>query len=115
MTIQCDFFARFPELNTPTVSSLMPSLLEAWPAYCGFTYDANNKEMILNLIAHLAIVDTSTGTGASGAVQIRSVGSVSVSYATPANTSNLKVFFGSTKYGQRYLLLKSFKGGGRFV
>jgi hypothetical protein len=99
MSIQTDFEGRFPTIPwQPWVESV-------WPSYTCLTYNDKNKEAILNLIAHLLVLDGLPGTGSARTEESKSVGSVSVSYGSSANTSELAGFFNSTRYGQRYWLL----------
>lgn len=67
------------------------------------------------LLAHLLTIDVSTGSVSIKNVASQSVGSVSESYVASSSTGGLYDFFGSTKYGQRFLLLTSHSRGPRFV
>lgn len=114
MTIQDDFTARFPdEFDQATVDQYLPVLTDVWPAYYGGRYE-HNKEIVLNLIAHLLVMETSSGTGPLQAAQSKSAGSVSASYHARQG-GPLEDFFGATKYGQRYLMLTRSRVGGFFV
>lgn len=62
------------------------------------------------LTAHLLTLSTNLLTGDNSSMQTvagQSVGSVSVSYANPALNNTSDAFFGSTAYGQQYLIYKS--------
>jgi hypothetical protein len=115
MTIQCDFFARFPELNNDAASFALDTLVDVWPSYYGRPYNSSTKETILNLLAHLVTVNTTAGSGAKNALASKSVGSVSLSYAMPPVSSQRQSFYGSTKYGQMFLILTAKYGGVAFV
>lgn len=108
MTIQSDFEARFPaiEWQDPPASS--------WTAYTCLPYEGN-EEAILNLIAHLLVLESQPGTGSARTAESKSVGSVSVSYGSASSSSNLATFFNSTRYGQRFWLLTGRQVGARFV
>ena len=109
MTIQADFEERFPTLTwQPWVESV-------WPSYTCLTYNDKSKEAILNLIAHLLVLDSAPGTGAARTEQSKAVGSVSVSYGTSENDGSLASFFNTTRYGQRYWLLTGRQVGARFL
>jgi hypothetical protein len=114
MTIQTDFEERFAGVVPPIV--WQPWVESVWPSYaCCMVYDDKNKEAILNLIAHLLLLDSMPGTGAARTEESKAVGSVSVSYGSSMSDDGLKAFFNSTKYGQRYWLLTGRQVGGRFV
>lgn len=113
MSIQDDFEARFP--NIPWVEAIAST----WPAYTCLQYNDQNKEAILNLIAHLLTLASAPGTSGGGParnVASKTVGSVSVSYeATAGNTSSLASWYSTTMYGQVYWLLTGRRVGARFV
>lgn len=109
MSLQTDFEERFP---TITWAAWVESV---WPSYTCLAYNDKNKEAILNLIAHLLVLDSLPGTGSSRTAESKSVGSVSQSYGTASSSSNLATFFNSTRYGQRFWLLTGRQVGARFV
>ena len=112
MALIADFKARFPEFADAVVDQYLPILEPVWPCYFNKPYTGCNQEMVLNLVAHLLVMETRTGSAAVQTVASKSVGSVSTSYAT-ATQSGGALFdtFGSTKYGQRFLLLINRFGG----
>jgi len=113
MAILDDFKARFPGIPTATADTYVPVLEAVWPQYFGGAYDTGNKEIVLQLLAHLVTVDALAGAGPMQTEASRSVGSVSVSFqAGAAAKSALTDFFRSTRYGQQYLLLLSQRGYG---
>ena len=106
MALIDDFKTRFPEFDSGTVDAYLPALEPVWPCYYAGTYQAGcEQEIILNLVAHLLVGETQGGSGASGPVASRSVGSVSESYAAPESATGQ--FWRSTKYGQRFIQLTS--------
>jgi len=109
MTVQADFEARFPTL--PWVAGVADS----WPSYSCLTYADGTKEAVLNLIAHLLVLESLSGAGAARTAESKSVGSVSASYGTASTGSGLATFFSSTRYGQRYWLLTGRAIGAVFV
>ena len=109
MTVQDDFKARFPEFDEADVDQYLPVLEDVWPAYFNRKYEPN-KEVVLNLIAHLVVTEKQAGTGPVQSAQSKSVGSVSVSYRD-RESGRLEDFFGTTKYGQRYLFLSRTRYG----
>ena len=114
MTIQTGFEERFAGVVPPIV--WQPWVESVWPSYaCCMVYSDKNKEAILNLIAHLLLLDSMPGTGAARTEESKAVGSVSVSYGSSLSDDSLKAFFNSTRYGQRYWLLTGRQVGGRFV
>ena len=105
MALIDDFKTRFPEFPPATVDQYFPVLEAIWPSYYNAVYTDETQEAILNLLAHLLVDETRASQGANLTRQSKSAGSVSVSYAVPQNTGQLYSMFGSTKYGQRYLIL----------
>lgn len=112
MALIDDFKTRFPEFPTTTVDAYFPVLETVWPAYYGATYSATTQEAVLNLLAHLLTDEVRGSAGAKLTIQSKSAGGVSTSYVTPQNTGQLYALFGSTKYGQRFLLLTQRHYGG---
>jgi hypothetical protein len=117
MTVTADFKARFPEFETATVDQYLPILEPIWPCYFGGSYDAAcDKEIVLNLLAHLLVGETLPGSGNIKSVQSKSVGSVSIAYSQGiAPASERKSWLQTTRYGARYLMLTSRSAGGVFV
>ena len=109
MTIQADFEARFPSITW------VESVASTWTAYTCLAYGDSTKEAILNLIAHLLVLESAPGTGSARTAESKSVGSVSVSYGSASSSSNLATFFNSTRYGQKYWMLTGRQVGARFV
>ncbi len=115
MALIDDLKARFPEFDTAVVDQYLPILEDVWPCYYGQAYTACNKEIILNLVAHLVVIESAQNASPVKEESSRSVGSVSVSFESRASANNLSDFFGSTKYGQKYLLLTSTRRRAFFV
>ena len=116
MALLEDFKARFPEFDEAVADSLVPALepvLEIY--YCGSLEVAREKEILLNLLAHLIILEDGGKSASMKDIASKSVGSVSVSYATPDANGDLQAFFGSTRYGQKFLFLTSSAIGVSFV
>ncbi len=116
MSLVDDFKTRFPVFAESVVDQYIPILEPVYPAYfVGGDYnDATDKEAILNLLAHLLVLETSSGSGAGaagGTVASKSVGNVSISYAQPKNQSANADFFNGTKYGARFLMIVKGRGG----
>lgn len=103
MAILDDFKARFPDFDEADADQYVPIFENVWPAYFNREYEPN-KEIVLNLIAHLIVMEQQDGAGPLQSAQSKSTGSVSASYH-PRESGRLEDFFASTKYGQRYLLL----------
>lgn len=117
MALADDLRLRFPELNGDQVVTYAPILEPVYPVYYGGDYATpRGREIILNLVAHLILLETRNTTGgALRTVTSRSVGSVSESYADNSTKSQQAEFFSSTKYGQRFLLLTSYRRGAAVV
>jgi hypothetical protein len=117
MALIDDFKTRFPEFDAITVDQYVPILEPLWSCYWGGSYDEPcGKEIVLNLIAHLIVGETTAGTENIKSTQSKSVGSVSVSYSEGfAATSERIGWLNATRYGARYLMLTSRSAGGVFV
>jgi len=114
MAIIDDFKTRFPGFDTTEVDTYLPAQIEIYPCFYGGLYEDCGAEIILNLLAHMLTQETSAGSGALKDEASKSVGSVSVSYGLATN-SERGLWFRSTKYGMRYLLLTMHNRGGFFV
>jgi len=115
MALVDDFSARFPEFSNETVEQYIPILESVWPCYYGGTYDGCEVEIVLNLLAHLIFMETIDGAESIKDVNSQSVASVSESFTARSSSGQNADFFGSSKYGQRYLFLTSKFIGARFV
>lgn len=116
MALIDDFKARFPEFDTATVDQYIPILEPIWDCYYGGVYEDCGVEIVLNLLAHMLVIETSAGSGNVKSTQSKSVGSVSVSYSQGyASTSMRDDWLRSTKYGMRYLMLTRKRQGAVFV
>lgn len=112
MALIDDFKSRFPEFDTAVVDQYLPILDPVWPCYYGGDYDlACDREIILNLLAHLLVGESADSSSANRTVASKTVGSVSVSYAGLDSQSATTDFFATTKYGQRYLMLTARNAG----
>lgn len=115
MALLDDFKARFPEFDEGQVDRYLPILEPVWPSYYGREYEGN-EEIVLNLVAHLLVAETTSGPAPAKNVASQSVESVSVSYVAPASSpSRQQDFFSTTKYGARFLQLIAPLRGGVFV
>jgi hypothetical protein len=110
-----DFKARFPEFETAIVDQYLPILEQVWPCYTGWAYEGCGEEIVLNLVAHLLVAETSAGTDPLIQITSQSVGSVSQSFAVDASVGERTTWLLSTKYGARYSLLTRHRQGGVFV
>lgn len=117
MALIDDFKTRFPVFTPATVDATFPLIEVTWPCYFGGSYEsACNKEIILNLLAHLFVDETNAGTSSIKSVDSKSVGSVSVSYSASTATGGEGYdFFKSTKYGQRFWMMTRSNVGAYFV
>lgn len=110
-----DFKSRFPEFSVGNVNLYIPTLETVYPCYYGGDYAvACDKEIILNLVAHLLVSEINTASSATYPESSRSVGSVSQSFNN-GTISQGKTFLMATKYGQKYLFLTSRNSGAIFV
>ena len=110
MSIINDFKSRFPEFNSDTVDLYANNLLEMWPAYYGGEYSADNKETILNLIAHLLYDEAGTGAQGIKVAESKTLGNMNIKYSGVNSAS--QSFFSRSKYGQRFERLISHDSGG---
>lgn len=111
MALIDDFKARFPEFDGTLVDNNLPRLQDVWPYYFNKEYSTLTKEVILNLNAHLLVLDQNGSPSSIQELTSTSVGSVSESYASKSDSSDRNDFFRSTKYGQAFLMLSKFCGG----
>jgi hypothetical protein len=117
MALIDDFKAKFPEFDSATVDSFFPSLEDEYICYfnCEYGMSQCGDVAILYLLAHLFALSSnaSGGSAPSKDVASKSVGSVSVSYVQARENGSFSIFWGSTRYGQRFLMLrnKDSKGG----
>lgn len=114
MTVIADFKTRFPEFSTSQVDTYLPIQIELWPCFWGGDYEDCGVEIVLNLLAHLLVQETTSGTGALKDENSKSVGNVSASYNIETK-SERALWFRSTKYGMKFLLLTMHDHGGSFV
>jgi len=117
-----DFKLRFACFDEAVVDSLFPALEQTIECYYCGDYENNDcdKEIILQLLAHLITVESSANAEARRTVASKSVDGVSVSFESSntsggAPASSGLGFFNSTRYGQQYLLLTASNLGGVFV
>lgn len=117
MALIDDFKTRFPEFNSIEVDTYFPLIENTWDCYYGGSYTNEcDQEAILNLLAHLFVDETTSGTESNKVIQSKSVGSVSVSYANNTYSGGERYdFFSSTKYGKRFLMLTQKNKGAYFV
>lgn len=117
MSLLTDFITRFPELSNDNTATVVERLDKVWPCYYGGNYESNcDREIILNLVAHLFVDETNPGTGSLKSVNSKSVGSVSVGYSSDTfSGGQLYDTFRTTKYGKRFLMLTAKNAGARFV
>lgn len=124
MALIDDFKARFPGFATASVDSLFPALAIAWPAYYGGTYtDAateagqlRENEAILNLLAHLFVMEEDSESGAYQQESSYSIDGVSASFAVGMQSTGISSdMFRATKYGQRFMAITASNYGGQAV
>jgi len=114
-----DLKSKFKDLDPRVIDRYLPMYENSYKCYYGANYGRNScdDEIVLHLLAHLIFTADKQFDGtAVRQTASESVGSVSVSYATPtAPSTNEDMFFNSTIYGQTYLMLKSKNIGCYFV
>lgn len=115
MTIASDFAARFPGFDTVTRDTYLPIVEPIYQNYYCVDYTDESQEAILNLLAHLMLVESNTGTGPLRVKSSQSAGSVSASFAE-GDTNARALFYSTTRYGQTFWhLIMQEAGGGCFV
>jgi len=114
MAIIDDFKTRFPEFETSDVDTYLPTQILLWEYFWGGDYEAAGVETVLNLLAHLLTQEITADNGALKDETSKSVGSVSASYGL-ATKSERALWYRSTKYGMKFLLLTMHYHGGYFV
>lgn len=116
MALIDDFKDRFLDFDTAVVDQYFPVVEPVYHCYFGGDIDDPcDKEAVLNLIAHLIVLEDRSKASSLRTTSSRSAGSVSVSYEQSANGRSTSGFFDTTKYGQRFLLLTQNNIGAAFV
>ena len=115
MSILVDFSSRFATFDQSVVDASLPCLIDNYRCYYNFDYVDCHKEAILQLLAHLLVIDTKTSPNPVKGVNSRSAEGVSVSYAEYNTGGQADSFFTTTRYGQAFLRLTRFRYGARFV
>jgi hypothetical protein len=112
-----DFKSRFPNFDTAVVDSLFPIIEPTTACYYGGDYENNacDKEIMLQLWAHLITLENSTSSKSIRNEASKAVGSVNVSYEASQTETGRMGFFNTTKYGQQFLYLVSSNQGAVFV
>lgn len=111
-----DFKARFPNFDTAVVDSLFPVIEPQTEFYYGGDYDNNrDKEIMMQLWAHLITIENRDDDGAFKSVASKAVGSVNVSYESSQVETGRFNFFHTTRYGQQFLYLINTNQGAKFV
>lgn len=100
MALIDDFKARFTEFDTVTVDAVFSSLESSYSSYFGGSY-SSNVETILQLLAHLFVVETVMNQAMGGVIDDKN--------------EDPESFFRLSKYGQRYLALIKHNYGARPV
>lgn len=111
-----DFKARFPNFDTSVVDSLFPVIQDLAICYYGGSYDESpcEKEIILNLYAHLLTLENNATSETVRNQTSKSVGNVSVSFEASTEVGT-RGWFNTTRYGQQFLYLTSRNAGAIFV
>lgn len=116
MSITDDFKEQFPEFPAAQVDQWMPIFESSVCCFYNAPYTGCNKQATLFLLAHMLTVMTSPGNFGLRSVASKSVGSVSVSFATIAQGNGRDDWLALTKYGQTFLMLTLGRSlGGFFV
>ena len=112
-----DFKARFQNFDTTVVDSLFPIIEPQTACYYGGDYDSNacDKEIILQLWAHLITIENRASDKSVRNEASKAVGSVSVSYEASQQETGRMGWFNTTRYGQQFLFLTQSNQGAVFV
>ena len=117
MAIIDDFKLRFPppEFSVADVDEKLPSFIDTYTCYYNAEYVTDcDKEIILQLLAHLLYRQLLVTQQPIQTASSHSVGSVSESFNSPMS-GNLIYFFNTSKYGQTFIMLTSKRIGSVFV
>jgi len=112
-----DFKLRFPppEFSTADVDLKLPALIATYTCYYNAPFITDcDKEIILQLLAHLLFRELLVTQQPIQAESSHSAGNVSESFNSPM-AGNLIYFFNTSKYGQIFVILTSKRIGGVFV
>jgi hypothetical protein len=112
-----DIKARYPELATIPDATVNVAIEDAVPWFSECRWGAFYAQGFAAFVAHMLTVDKAAAagggsSGAAGPVSQKSVGDVSVSYATPSDVTSGDAYYMRTAYGQRYLQLRKMIGQG---
>jgi hypothetical protein len=112
--IKTDFLEYYPEFSETPEHLLMRSLADAiattkgsiWGAYKYKDYTCSTRaKAIFHHAAHNITIKTDGNASRSSAIASKSLRGVSVSYGGQSSNTELYTSFGSTGYGQDYLIL----------
>ena len=109
MSLLTDFKTRFPGFDSTVADTYVPAVEPVWSEYYTADY-TTHKEAVLNLVAHLVVLESDPGHAGLRQVLSHGAGGVSESFVSPASTSGQ--FWAATKYGQRFLQLTRSNYGG---
>lgn len=116
MALIDDFKTRFPEFDAAVVDQYFPIIEPLYSCYYGGSLDDPcDKEAILNLLAHLLVINSRQKSGSVQLAASKSVGSVSVSNVQSTISRQGAEFWLTTKYGQQFLMLTQNNIGAHFV
>lgn len=113
MALIDDFKLRFQTFDIATVDAILPPLIDSYQCLYNKEYDPLDlctKEVILNLLAHMLSIEIMPGDFAASTMTSDSIGSISTSWADSKAETMKQVYFNTTKYGQKYLMLIKNKG-----
>jgi len=116
----CDvtsFKTRFPEIDPVIVDAKFQFAIDEANCYYEGSClgDTCNESAMCMLVAHLIIVDDTKTSAPFKDKASQAADGVSVSYvAGITDPSDINIFFGSSKYGQRFLILVKPCGMGGF-
>lgn len=112
------FDARFPDFNSAISDKYFDIALNEYECYYSNSCpnDGCNDAAVLQAIAHLITMDSKTSSSAIKDKTSQSADGVAVAFQGNYgdNPSDNQLFWGSTKYGQRFLQLTKGCGYGAF-
>lgn len=112
------FKSRFPEFSSIADARIEVFIDDAKLTISEGRWGRYYELGLFYLTAHYLSLAESSADGddkSSGAVASQSVGDTSVSYVSPAVTSDAQLYYQQTTYGLRFLMLMKFAGAGGFV
>lgn len=119
MALIDDFKDRFPNFSGSDIDNVFSFLEAEYKCYYNYEYGFSScsDQAILNLLAHLFILNQSQSESSDPIKEMQSVsdGTASITYQQRQLGSDVQDYFNTTIYGQKFLQMTRLSGVGFFV